>query len=491
MTYALGNGGVAFASNVRVFRESGLLELEPDPQAIFQYLYFHVVPSPHSIYRGVAKLPPGHRLEVVAGRSSCESHKTLKFNDDLQSETIDSLESGFRDALRAGVASAAGDAERVGCFLSGGLDSSTVAGMLGPATGRKARTYSIGFDEEGYDELEYARCAAEHFDTDHHEYYVTQEDVADFLPRISEIYGEPYGNSSAVPTYYCASMAAKDGVELLLGGDGGDELFGGNARYAKQLIYALYDRLPSVVANSLVKPVAETLPMGWTPTRKVRRYVEQASQEMPRRMFTYNHYQMLGGPEILEPSFLSNIDLHGPMHDLSSTYHGASASTMIDRMLALDIKYTLADNDLPKVTTMCELAGVETRFPFLEDAVVDFARRLPANQKVRRSKLRVIFRNALRDFLPDEVLTKKKHGFGLPFGIWLSTDENLKAIAHDTLAGLSGRGVVKPDFIANLMNEQLTTHPQYYGGYVWVLMLLELWFRQDDSARLRNEKQSF
>jgi asparagine synthase (glutamine-hydrolysing) len=171
------------------------------------------------------------------------------------------------------------------------------------------------------------------------------------------------------------------------------------------------------------------------------------------------------------------------MRDLAQTYHGASATTMVDRMLALDIKYTLSDNDLPKVTTMCEMAGIDTAFPFLQDAVVDFARQLPAEQKVHRSKLRVIFRNALRDFLPEEVLTKKKHGFGLPFGLWLATDRELKELANDALASLQRRGIVRPRFVEQLMRERLEEHPQYYGGYVWVLMLLELWFRRDDAAR--------
>src|SRR5262245_20552716 len=281
------------------------------------------------------------------------------------------LKEAFLVSLREGVREAAQDGA-VGTFLSGGTDSSTVAGLLGEVTGKPARTYSIGFEAQGYDEMSYARIAARHFATEHHEYYVTPADVVSAVPRIAEVYDQPFGNSSVVPTYFCAKLARNDGVDVLLGGDGGDELFGGNDRYAKQYLYSLYSDLPRAVRKGLIEPVAFLLPEIGV-VGKGQRYIRNASLPMPARYDNYNRLERLCAENVFAPEFLCAVDQRQPRSLLAEAYEGVRAGSLINRMLALDLRFTLADNDLPKVTRACELAGLDVRYPLLDDTVVAFS----------------------------------------------------------------------------------------------------------------------
>ncbi len=449
---------------------------ELDPQGIFDYLYFHCIPGPSTVYRGVTRLLAGHALHFVDGTATVTPYWSPRY-DEQQRGALPALESEFRDTVKSSVVRAIDGATMPAAFLSGGTDSSTIAGMLGAVTDAPARTYSIGFDAQGFDEMEYARIAARHFKTDHHEYYITPADLVASIPKIAAAYDQPFGNSSVLPTYYCARMAEADGVDRMLGGDGGDELFGGNTRYAKQRVFDYFERAPGVVKGLMRAALA---PSAWESVpivKKAQSYVRQASVPMPDRMQTYNLLARIGMATIFEPAFIAQVDVDKPMRDMRAWYARADAASLINRMLAFDFKYTLTDNDLPKVVTACRVAGVDAAFPFLDDAVVAFSERLDPELKLKGLKLRWFFKHALRDFLPAEIITKTKHGFGLPFGIWLGRDKALHEIAFGSLESLKQRGIVRPAFIDQLRADLLSDHATYYGELVWVLMMLEQWLQ--------------
>ena len=370
------------------------------------------------------------------------------------------------------------DGGQAACFLSGGTDSSTVAGMVSKLTGGAAHTYSIGFEAEGYDEMAYARLAARHFGTEHHEYYVTPDDLVASIPMVASAYDQPFGNSSALPAYYCAKMAKDNGATRILAGDGGDELFGGNSRYAKQRIFGWYQLLPGGVRRSMLEPLLEQTALGrWPGFRKARSYVEQAKVPMPDRLQMYNLLHRLGLAEVLEPAFIAQVDVEAPLALQRAVWAQAKTSSELNRMLAFDWRFTLAESDLPKVCGTTALAGIDVAFPFLDDALLDLANGLPDSYKLRGMKLRWFFKEALRGFLPDEILAKKKQGFGLPFGVWLMRHEPLRQLAFEALGGLSGRGIVRAEFVSQLLSKHLPEHPGYYGEMVWILMMLEHWLR--------------
>ncbi len=192
---------------------------------------------------------------------------------------------------------------------------------------------------------------------------------------------------------------------------------------------------------------------------------------MPERMETYNLLDRLGPRRVLTDAAMARVDTGVPMQLLRETYHGARAGHMLNRMLAVDMRFTLADSDLPKVTGACGLAGMEVDFPFLDDDLVAFSALLPPREKVRGTRLRYLFKEALRGFLPDEVLTKKKQGFGLPFGVWLVEHPGLREFTHDSLTSLKRRDLVRPEFIDELLSNRHAEHAAYYGTMVWVLLI--------------------
>jgi len=474
LTFAAAAGGLLFASDSDALLRHPAASRGLDPQALFDYVYFHMLPGPAGIYRGHERLLPGQFLRFQSGAIERGTYWHMRYRPERRPHYPD-----FRDEflahLEAAVAGAAAGAS-AGAFLSGGTDSSTVAGMLARSASDKARTFSIGFDAEGYDETGYARIAARHFGTEHHEYYVSPQDVVDSIPLIAAAYDLPYGNASALPTYHCARLAREHGITRLLGGDGGDELFGGNSRYAKQNVFSYYERIPASVRRGILEPLlARGADRARGPMRKLRRYVAQAAIPLPDRAETYNLLHHFGIDRVFAAEFLESVNPGHPLEVLRDTYGRADADGVIDRLLALDLKQTLADNDLPKVTRMCDLAGVEPAFPLLDHRLVEFSGRLPPSWKVRGTRLRVFFKKALADFLPGEILTKPKHGFGLPFGVWMNEYQPLRELAGDALGRLHSQGIFRRDFLDALIDRHLDEHAAYYGTMVWVLMMLSQW----------------
>jgi len=447
---------------------------EIDPQAIFDYLYFHAIPSPRTIYKGVHRVPPGHSIALVDGVAKVTSDTTTQFNEPAHA-SFDDLKTAFRRLLKDAVLKQL-DGSKPGCFLSGGTDSSTVAGMLSQVSGSRPASYSIGFEAEGYDEMAYARLAARHFNTEHHEYYVTPDDLVRSIPLVASSFDQPFGNSSALPSYYCAKMAREDGITKILAGDGGDELFGGNTRYAKQRVFGYYQNVPALLRTSLLEPLMATgLADTFALSRKSKSYIEQARVPMPDRLQMYNLIMRLGPSEVLTPGFLAGVDLALPLRLEREVWQATRDCSALNRQLAYDWRFTLAESDLPKVLGATGCAGIGVGFPMLDEQLVAFSMQLPTHYKLNGLKLRWFFKEALRGFLPDEILVKKKQGFGLPFGVWANTHPALKALASDSLHSLAARGVVRTDFIQTLINQRLAEHPGYFGEMVWILMMLEQW----------------
>lgn len=474
LSYSVANGALLFGTSCNHVVAHPDARRRIDPQAVFDYLFSHVVSAPQTIYQDVEKLLPGQCLLWDGGRLEKRFYWQMPYEDRPRSD-FGALKEEFMSLLRGAVAEAA-DEPRTACFLSGGTDSSTVAGMFRQVRERPASTYSIGFAAEGFDETEYARIAARHFGTEPHEYYVTPDDVVEGIPLVAGAYDEPFGNASAIPTYYCAKRAHDDGVVAMLAGDGGDELFGGNFRYGKQMRFETYGHLPPFLRKSVIEPVLFHLPASIPVVRKLQRYVEQARIPLPDRLESYNLLHQVSLAEVFEPEFLASIDPGQPLQMLREVYERTASASPINRMMHLDLKKTLADNDLRKVNRMCELAGVQVNYPLLDEKLVEFSARLSPDLKVRGSQLRYFFKEALRDFLPPEIITKKKHGFGLPFGLWLTSHPPLQQLAVDSLQRFRNRGYVKPAYVDWLLAQHRGGHASYYGVMVWVLMMLEEWF---------------
>jgi asparagine synthase (glutamine-hydrolysing) len=480
LAYARCGNAVVFGTSAGAVAAHPEIGRRLSRQGIYNYLYCETVPAPGTIYEDVSKLLPGQRVIIDGGRIHTDFYWQLDYRDRGEAPA-EELQTEFRRLLRECVARASGDAAP-GAFLSGGTDSSTVTGVLTELRGAAVDTYSIGFDARGYDEMEYARIAARHFASRAHEYYVTPADVAAAMTLIPRAYDEPFGNASAVPTYFCAKLARDTGEQLLLAGDGGDEIFGGNARYAKQKIFEAYWRLPAPLRRGLIEPLLFSGP--WTartwPLRKARSYVQQARVPLPDRLEAYNFLEREVLDDIFEPDFLAAVDPHQPRDIAREVFRRTASQSSVNRMMHLDLKDTLADNDLRKVNGMCELAGIRVRYPLLDDDLVAFSGRLTPAQKVKRLRLRHFFKEALKDFLPPETIAKTKHGFGLPFGLWMESDARLREMAVETLRSFRQRGYVRPAYIDRLLHLHQTNHADYYGVMIWIMAMLEGWLAEHE-----------
>lgn len=447
-------------------------------QSVYGYLHAFVCRSPGTIYAEQRKLGPAQYLLWQDGESQVTSYWRTPFEPDRQhtpEQLGEELVAQVRRAVRASIPPAGG--ETTGAFLSGGLDSSTVAGMLNEATQEPAETFTIGFDEESYDEMRYAEAATCRFGTRAHRYYLTAEDTAAMAPKVAAHYCEPFGNSSALPAYFCAAQASGAGMTCLLAGDGGDEILAGNSRYLEQGMPGRYARLPAPLRAALKLAAFHTpLLHGMASWEKAQRAIARAEAPLPERLEAYNFYQPDRMAEVFEPEALQALDLEAPWREMRQAYDSAASGDTLQRMMHLDLKQALADADLKKVTGMCDLAGIDVAFPFLDDDLVAFCATLPPELHLKDGRLRAFFKDAFRDFLPEEVIAKKKHGFGMPFYEWTRDHPRLRELAYDSLESLRGRHLVRGAFLDRVMNQHARPEPTAYDGLVWDLMMLELWF---------------
>jgi len=464
-------GGFAFASRATALQAFDLAKQEINPQAIYSYLYCHMVPSPTVIYQKQQRLLPAERLIWSEKGIQKQVYWQLNYGNE---KNIELLEEELFEVLRPAL-KACFDQDKVAAFLSGGVDSSTVAGLYKELKS-DAQTYSMGFNAKGYDETEFARETAQHFGTDHHEYYVTPEDVVDAIPKIAAFYDQPFGNASAIPAYACAKLAASEGINTMLGGDGGDELFGGNERYMKQGIFEIYGAIPKPFRTALLEPFAKIPKISaFMPFGKIQSYINQAKIPLPERLETYNFLNRRPLAEIFNAHFIESISPAEFNQNKQAYWDSANADSIVQKMLYFDLKYTLADNDLPKVSRMCELAGIQIQYPLLDLDVVEFSARLSADILIKDRQLRYFFKYAMRDFLPQSTLTKSKQGFGLPFGLWSKEHPQLKAILNDSLSDFAKRDWVNRDWIEWIRQQHQGEHASYYGVMLWVMMMLEQW----------------
>ncbi len=463
--------------------------VEANPVALMQYLLFSVVPAPLGAYRGQEKLRPGHWLAFEDGRVTQHCYWDVDYREQRVTDErhwIGELREGIRSAVHRHLDGCA--AESVGAYLSGGTDSSSVVAFLSERFS-PANSYSIFFREDAYSEIGYARIAAEKFRTRHHEYCLKPGDAFSAVQAVIRHYDEPFANSSAIGAYYCARLARETGVSTLLAGDGGDEVFAGNERYASDRPFALYHALPRWLRSGLVEPFVKLLPENGGPLSLPRRYVRRASIPNPRRLFSYGLYLTLRPEEVFEPGFLEQAPPEHWMAVADAHYAAPQNTSELNRQMYLDLKLILADNDLRKVSGTAEISGVRVRYPLLDRRLVELTASIPSGLKMKGFKKRYIFKKAMQGILPEHVLNKKKHGFGVPLSQWFLQDAQLRTLLEDVLfdSRTRQRGYFRPAFLDRLAQLHREDHTAYYGEAIWYVVALELWHRQ----HLESWKASF
>ena len=462
-------------------------ELEINPRAIANVLNFGADLAPETIFRRAHRLEAGTLLQASLRETRTTRYWDLRYGlSDGSSEAELSLElERVVEQSVAGHCAAAADLHP-GAFLSGGTDSSTVLGMMSRATRAPVKAFSIGYREQPFNELHYAELAARAFGSEHHTYLVGPRDCQEMLSDVIRCFDEPFGNASAIATYFCGRLAAQNGVDTLLAGDGGDELFGGNERYATEKIFSAYHAVPGWLRAGVLEPLAAA-PAG-SLTRKARGYIRRAKMPGVERMFSFSFLRAHAPEDVFSGDFLQSLGDYGILDIPTRHYYRAAAKDHLDQLLYVDMKITLADSDLPKVTCVSELAGIRTRFPFLEREVAEFSGRVPPRLKVKGLQKRYLFKRAFRNLLPREIIRKKKHGFGIPVATWMKTDPYIRELARDTLLSTRavGRAYFRREFLEDLFRKHEASEASYYGDCLWAFLMVELWHTQyiDQPARV-------
>jgi asparagine synthase (glutamine-hydrolysing) len=447
--------------------------------ALMQYLLFAAVPAPLTIDNGSHKMAPGHVLVFERGQMRQSRYWDLRYEEEHGRSTASWAEE-LREALRSAVHRHLTncDLRVTGCFLSGGTDSSTVTAFASERIS-PVPTFTINFNDPAYSEIEFARAAASRFRARRIEECLLPSSAFDSIPRIIAAYDEPFGNSSVLPTYACAKLARDHGIEVLLAADGGDELFAGNDSYLRDKYLQSYHMVPGWARSALLNPLARLLPEGGT-FGLPRRFVRRAGLPNPRRFLSYGYFLSTPPETIFEPTFLSEVPPDTWLNIAEQHFRSATATNDLNRSLYLDMKMTLADNDLRKVVGTADSLGIQVRFPLLDYHLAELSARIPASLKLRGFELRYIFKCAMKDILPKQVLFKKKHGFGVPIGSWLRSDPGMNALMLDLLRSqkLALREYFRPNFFDRLIEEHARALSSvFHGQILWRLMVFELWRR--------------
>jgi len=471
---------IAFAPSVSSFSTHSEIPKEIDPNAIYFYLNHSFVPGPFTIYRHIKRLEPGQCLLWEDGHVSLQRYWDMSYREEKGvSEKIicENLRTAIEESVRFHLQGLDHRPGEQGAFLSGGTDSSTLVGLLSRITQKGVKTFSVGFEEELYNEINYARIAASHFHSDAHEHFVSPSEALDALSMLAGAFDEPFGNSSAIPTYFCLKMGRDAGVKVMFAGDGGDELFAGNERYVTEKIFTLYHVIPPWVRRG-TDSLANVFPP-ISPFRKIRNYVRKANQSVPDRFFSYQLYFRDHATEYFTDDFRNVLDFDFPLQIPRQHYERIGDVSPLNRLLYMDLKLAIADNDLFKVNRMAESLGIQVRYPYLDKHVATVSGRIPAELKLKGWTKRYIFKKAFENLLPKEILAKKKHGFGLPTGDWLRTDMGFRDLARSLLLDSRSiqRGYFKRKALADLLEKHDGESSSYYGSQIWNFMMLELWHR--------------
>jgi asparagine synthase (glutamine-hydrolysing) len=478
--YSLHNGRCVFGSELKAIIRDPAVPRELDWQALDQYFSLLYIPAPRTIFRHVLKLPPAHTLTVTPQQATLREYWDVQFDPERSAGHSElELARQLRELLAECVEIRLMSEVPLGAFLSGGIDSSTVVGLMAQLLDQPVNTSAIGFREDQFNELPYASLVARKFRTNHHE-YVVEPQIVEVLEKLSWHFDEPFADASAVPTCYVSQMARKQ-VTVALSGDGGDENFAGYRRYYfDRLENVLRSFIPGWMRGSIVAGLARAYPKAdWLPRifraktlltnltlPPVQGYFHSMtafSDAMKARLYSGDYRSMLNGDGAI---------------DLFSEYHArAKACDPLSAIQYLDIKTYLVDDICTKVDRASMACSLEVRSPMLDYKLVEFAAGIPWHHKLRGREGKHILKQATKSFVPSEVLYRRKMGFSLPVARWLRGE--LSAFSEERLEDLGRRysSLLNPEQIRHMLHEH-RSGLRDYSTQLWALLMFHLWERR-------------
>ena len=474
--YRLHADGLSFASEPKAFWAEPDFQSTVNLSAISHYLTYQYVPSPSSAFQGVQKLPPAHYLIVQDGKISVERYWKLSYGvpftgsfEEAKKELLVKLKEATALRLISDVP--------LGAFLSGGIDSSVIVALMSKIGQEQIQTFSIGFEQQAYNELSYARLVADQYKTNHHEYVVTPK-ATELFERMVWFYNEPFADSSAIPSFYLAEMTRKQ-VTVALNGDGGDESLFGYDRYMASKYGIWYDRIPTLL-RKIIERGTQFIPeprKSKTILSRLKRFVAVLSETPERR---YGHWMCHFNPiikhQLCTESFFQESGVLDSLELLSEVFRGSDGRDFLSQIVDTDVNMYLPNDLLVKVDIATMAHGLEARSPFLDHHVMEFCASLPSSMKLHGSQKKHVLKQAVTSLPPKSILDRPKMGFGVPLDYWFRGE--LKEMAYDLLLSQRAiqRGYFHRDVVQQLLDEHVSqTRAWHYQ--LWNLLMLELWHR--------------
>jgi asparagine synthase (glutamine-hydrolysing) len=455
-----------FGSEIKSILEAGIPR-EVNPIALDEYLVYRYVPAPNTLFKNVMKLPAAHTLMYENGSIEIKRYWDLPFeptNYDDEETAIERIHELLEEAVKVRLMSEV----PLGAFLSGGIDSSVVVGLMSQMQSQPVKTFSIGFEEDDYSELAYARQVAQHFGTDHHE-FIVRPNLVDVLPQLVWAYDEPFGDSSALPTYYVSKLA-REHVTVVLSGDGGDEIFGGYTHYLREMQIS---RLPWLMRQALGLG-SRLMPDGMRGKRRLR----NINNGLPIRYVQGTMIFPVGTRDwMYQPDYFAQLKKHDPYERQTSQFQAVADRDVVTQMQYVDAHNYLVDDILVKVDKASMLNSLEVRVPLLDQNLVEYVTSLQPSLRLHNGTLKYLLKKVAADLLPAEIITRKKQGFSMPMDHWFRKD--LASFAQETLESKRAqeRGIFNPQFVHHLLQAHQSSHVLDHSSAIWSMLCLELWFR--------------
>lgn len=476
--YTVVNNTLLFGSEIKSLLQHPDLTRNVNFEAISDFLSFGYVPDPATAFRGISKLPPGHTLTFQDGQINIRSYWDFNYNATAQDEPPQS-EAYYVERVRELIAEAVRirlvSEVPLGAFLSGGIDSSTVVGMMTRQLDQPVKTFSIGFSEASFDELFYAGIAARHFQSDHHEFIVTP-DVCRLVEEIVWHHDEPFADASSVPSYVVSKMA-REFVTVVLSGDGGDEVFAGYGRYAEDRRLARFERIPALIRRQILMPLSRALPQAAYGKNFLRHISLEGGARYIDSVTFFNEDIKA---QFFSPDFRQALNGHSSGNAFAQIYATPKNAGHVERMLYLDGKTYLPGDILTKVDRMTMAHSIEARVPLLDHNLIEFVQKIPTSLKLTDHAHgdvgKYILRKAVADMIPREILDRPKRGFGMPVAKWFK--QELREMLYDTLTDRTTRerGYFNQAALQSLISEHLSGRRDN-SRHLWSLLTFELWHR--------------
>lgn len=472
------SGDLIFGSEFQALLAHPDISREVDMAAIDGYLSFLCVPAPRTAFKSIRKLEPGHWLKWSDGQIETRRYWLPEFSKKIkitEQEAVEETTRQLREATKLRLISEV----PLGAFLSGGVDSSIVVALMAELTDRPVKTFSIGFEEQDFSELKYARRVAEHVGAEYNE-FIVRPNALDVLPLLVEHYGEPYADSSAIPTYYVAKETRKH-VTVALNGDGGDESFAGYERYAAMKLAENYQRIPGVLRKPFIEKAVSLLPSSELKRSRVRdlkRFLKAAELPKTERYLRWvSAFDGKGKTDIYTDEFARTVSSENSSRVLDEWFARVNGSGIVDAALLTDQMTYLPNDLLVKVDIATMANSLEARSPFLDHKVIEFAASLPGGMKMRGLQTKSLLKKVAANLVPRDVVYRRKMGFGVPIGKWFRGE--MKDFISEVLLSERSltRGIVRPEVLRRYVTEH-TAAQRDHSFQLWAFLMLELWFQR-------------